>query len=70
MPSSVSKLEPAVVSVVAPEAGAAGIVFLQGVQVRRPSRIHVRVAASAALDISGVKVGGTAVVVGEGTMTL
>src|SRR5207248_3359144 len=48
------------------EAGAAAMVFLQGVQVRRPSRIHVRV-ASADGEISGVKVGGTAVVVGEGT---
>jgi trans-2,3-dihydro-3-hydroxyanthranilate isomerase len=45
------------------------IVFLQGVQVRRPSRLHVKVAGSPG-DISGVKVGGTAVVVGEGTMSL
>jgi trans-2,3-dihydro-3-hydroxyanthranilate isomerase len=45
------------------------IVFLQGVQVRRPSRLHVKVAASGT-EISGVKVGGTAVVVGEGTMSL
>jgi trans-2,3-dihydro-3-hydroxyanthranilate isomerase len=44
------------------------IVFLQGVLVRRPSRIHVKVAAAGG-EISGVKVGGSAVVVGEGTMT-
>src|SRR3954447_15647504 len=44
------------------EAVPAAMVFLQGVQVRRPSRIHVRV-ASADGEISGVKVGGTAVVV-------
>jgi trans-2,3-dihydro-3-hydroxyanthranilate isomerase len=52
-----------------PPAGAGSIVFLQGVQVRRPSRIHVRVAV-AGDDISGVKVGGASVVVGEGTMTV
>ena len=46
---------------------ATSIVFLQGVLVRRPSRIHVRVDGSAG-EISGVKVGGTSVVVGEGTM--
>ncbi len=50
-------------------AGAGSIVFLQGVQVRRPSRIHVKVAV-AGDDISGVKVGGASVVVGEGTMTV
>ena len=44
------------------------IVFLQGVLVRRPSRIHVTVAMQGA-EIRGVKVGGSAVVVGEGTMT-
>jgi trans-2,3-dihydro-3-hydroxyanthranilate isomerase len=48
---------------------AASIVFLQGVLVRRPSRIHVRVESSAG-EINGVKVGGTSVVVGEGTMTV
>lgn len=44
------------------------IVFLQGVLVRRPSRIHVKVTKGDA-EITGVKVGGTAVVVGEGTMS-
>jgi trans-2,3-dihydro-3-hydroxyanthranilate isomerase len=44
------------------------IVFLQGVLVRRPSRIHVKIEKMGA-DISGVKVGGSAVVVGEGTMS-
>jgi trans-2,3-dihydro-3-hydroxyanthranilate isomerase len=52
-----------------PPAGAGSIVFLQGVQVGRPSRIHVRVAI-AGDDISGVKVGGASVVVGEGSMTV
>jgi trans-2,3-dihydro-3-hydroxyanthranilate isomerase len=46
---------------------AGSIVFLQGVQVRRPSRLHVKVGMSGA-DVTGVKVGGASVVVGEGTM--
>jgi trans-2,3-dihydro-3-hydroxyanthranilate isomerase len=45
---------------------AATIEILQGVQVRRPSRIHVNVAMTGD-EVSGVKVGGGAVVVGEGT---
>jgi trans-2,3-dihydro-3-hydroxyanthranilate isomerase len=45
------------------------IVFLQGVLVRRPSRIHVKVTKSAE-TITGVKVGGSAVVVGDGTMSV
>ena len=43
------------------------IVFLQGVLVRRPSRLHVRVDGLGDA-VSGVKVGGAAAVVGEGTM--
>ena len=46
---------------------AAGIVFLQGVLVRRPSRIHVKIGMTGA-EVTSVKVGGGAVVVGEGTM--
>jgi len=45
------------------------IVFLQGVLARRPSRLHVRVAAAGG-EITGVQVGGAAVVVGEGTMSV
>src|SRR5262249_36875810 len=45
------------------------IVFLQGVLVRRPSRIYVRVGSSGG-DITSVKVGGSAVVVGEGAMSV
>jgi trans-2,3-dihydro-3-hydroxyanthranilate isomerase len=52
-----------------PPGSAGSIVFLQGVQMRRPSRLHVRVTA-AGDQISGVKVGGASVVVGEGTMTV
>jgi trans-2,3-dihydro-3-hydroxyanthranilate isomerase len=47
---------------------AGSIVFLQGVLVRRPSRLHVRATLSGA-EVTGIKVGGAAVVVGEGTMT-
>ena len=49
--------------------GAGAIIFLQGVQVRRPSRIHVRVTGSGD-EITAVQVGGSAVVVGEGAMSL
>jgi trans-2,3-dihydro-3-hydroxyanthranilate isomerase len=52
----------------APGNGAATIVFLQGVLVRRPSRLHVRVDRAGG-EMTGVKVGGSAVVVGEGTAT-
>ena len=44
------------------------IVFLQGVKVGRPSRLHVRVGTTGG-DVTSVKVGGPAVVVGEGAMT-
>jgi trans-2,3-dihydro-3-hydroxyanthranilate isomerase len=43
------------------------IVFLQGVLVRRPSRLHVRATMSGG-EVTGIKVGGSSVVVGEGTM--
>jgi trans-2,3-dihydro-3-hydroxyanthranilate isomerase len=43
------------------------MVFLQGVLVRRPSRLHVRATMSGA-EVTGIKVGGAAVVVGDGTM--
>jgi trans-2,3-dihydro-3-hydroxyanthranilate isomerase len=45
------------------------IVNAQGVLVRRPSRIHVRI-ASANGEITQVKVGGVSVVVGEGTASI
>lgn len=43
------------------------VLFLQGVLVRRPSRIFVK-ATLAAGDVTGVKVGGSAVQVGEGSV--
>lgn len=48
---------------------AESIVFLQGVKVGRPSRLYVRVSMTGG-DVTGVKVGGPAVVVGEGAMTV
>ena len=48
--------------------GESTIVFLQGVLVRRPSRIHVRIGKTGE-EITSVKVGGSSVVVGEGSMT-
>jgi len=51
-----------------PQTSANAIEFLQGVLVRRPSHIHVRISTSGG-DIASVQVGGLAVVVGEGTMT-
>ncbi|MBE3134722.1 MAG: PhzF family phenazine biosynthesis protein, partial [Acidobacteria bacterium] len=43
------------------------IVSLQGVQMGRPSRIHIAIEGTAA-DITRVRVGGEAVYVGEGTV--
>jgi trans-2,3-dihydro-3-hydroxyanthranilate isomerase len=52
-----------------PSERAGSIVVLQGVLARRPSLLHVRVEFTAG-DVSGVKVGGASVVVGEGTMAV
>lgn len=46
----------------------ASIVLLQGVLVKRPSRIHVNVTMNGG-DIARIRVGGPAVVVGEGRVT-
>jgi trans-2,3-dihydro-3-hydroxyanthranilate isomerase len=53
--------------VAAEQAGA--IVNAQGVFVKRPSRIHVKV-TSVKGEITQVKVGGVSVVVGEGTASV
>ena len=50
-----------------PPERAGSIEILQGVLVRRPCHIHVNVSMSGT-EVTGVKVGGGAVVVGEGTM--
>ena len=52
-----------------PAQRAGSIVNAQGVLVRRPSLIHVRVASTAG-EITQVKVGGVSVVVGEGTASV
>lgn len=48
---------------------AGSIVNVQGVLVKRPSRIYIRI-ATAAGEITQVQVGGTSVVVGEGTASV
>jgi trans-2,3-dihydro-3-hydroxyanthranilate isomerase len=48
---------------------AGSIVNAQGVLIKRPSRIHVKI-ASASGEITQVKVGGVGVVVGEGTASV
>ena len=48
---------------------AGSIINAQGVLVKRPSRIHIKV-ASAGGEITQVKVGGVSVVVGEGTSSV
>jgi trans-2,3-dihydro-3-hydroxyanthranilate isomerase len=45
------------------------MIFLQGVFAKRPSRLHVRALMTGA-DVTGVQVGGSSVVVGEGTMSV
>lgn len=50
-------------------ADAGTIVSAQGVKMGRPSRVHVRVEATSPADIRCVHVGGTAVRVGEGTIS-
>jgi trans-2,3-dihydro-3-hydroxyanthranilate isomerase len=47
----------------------ASMVFLQGVLAGRPSRLHVKVGMNGS-DITSVKVGGTSVVVGEGSVSV
>jgi trans-2,3-dihydro-3-hydroxyanthranilate isomerase len=46
------------------------MVSLQGVKMRRPSRIHMRITASGPNAITRVQVGGKAVRVGTGTIEL
>jgi len=53
---------------VVPESGWRDMVSLQGVKMLRPSRIHMRITATAPTSITRVQVGGTAVRVGEGTL--
>ena len=52
-----------------PPERAGSIEILQGVLVRRPCHIHANVTMTGA-EVTGVKVGGGAVIVGEGTMSV
>jgi trans-2,3-dihydro-3-hydroxyanthranilate isomerase len=52
-----------------PSSRADSMVFLQGVKAGRPSLLQVNVAMTGG-EVSGVKVGGAAAIVGEGTMSL
>ena len=51
-----------------PLAQAGAIVSAQGVKMNRPSRVHIRIDASAPDAITRVRVGGTSVLVGEGRL--
>jgi trans-2,3-dihydro-3-hydroxyanthranilate isomerase len=52
-----------------PPSAADRIVSLQGVKIRRPSRIHIAIGVEKG-EITRVRVGGTSVMVGEGTINL
>lgn len=54
---------------IVPLSAAQHIVSAQGVKMGRPSRLHVRVEATSPADITRVHVGGSAVCVGEGTIS-
>ncbi|MDH4064964.1 MAG: PhzF family phenazine biosynthesis isomerase, partial [Acidobacteriota bacterium] len=47
---------------------AGAIVSAQGVKMNRPSRVHIRIDATASDAITRVRVGGTSVLVGEGRL--
>lgn len=51
-----------------PLARAGAIVSAQGVKMNRPSRVHIRIDATAPDAITRVRVGGTSVLVGEGRL--
>ena len=52
-----------------PRDKAGSMTFLQGVLAKRPSRLHVRATLTGG-DVSAVQVGGSSVVVGEGSMSV
>lgn len=57
-------------NVVRPHSGIANIVVEQGIEIGRPSRIHVEVAVGNGGEITEVRVGGTAVTIMEGEVRL
>jgi trans-2,3-dihydro-3-hydroxyanthranilate isomerase len=52
-----------------PRSGANDIVSWQGVAMRRPSRLHIKIACDASGAITRVQVGGSSVLVSEGVLT-
>jgi trans-2,3-dihydro-3-hydroxyanthranilate isomerase len=53
---------------IVPLAQAGAIVSAQGVKMNRPSRVHIRIDATAPDAITRVRVGGASVLVGEGRL--
>lgn len=53
---------------IVPPARAGAIVSVQGVKMNRPSRVHIRIDATAPDAITRVRVGGASVLVGEGRL--
>jgi trans-2,3-dihydro-3-hydroxyanthranilate isomerase len=53
-----------------PESNWTSMVSLQGVKMRRPSRIHIRITARAPQAVTRVQVGGRAVKIGEGKIVV
>ena len=53
---------------IVPAEKAEAMVSLQGAKMGRPSHIHISIAIGKAGDIQGVRVGGEAVLAGEGTL--
>ena len=47
---------------------AANIISAQGVKMNRPSRIYIRIDGTSPTAITRVRVGGTSVLVGEGSL--
>ncbi|MBW8868581.1 MAG: PhzF family phenazine biosynthesis protein, partial [Acidobacteria bacterium] len=53
---------------IVPAEKAEAMISLQGAKMGRPSHVHISIATGRAGDIQGVRVGGEAVLVGEGTL--
>jgi trans-2,3-dihydro-3-hydroxyanthranilate isomerase len=57
-------------NLIRPHGGVASMVVEQGVEIGRPSRIHVQVTVGNGGEITEVRVGGTAVTIAEGEVRL
>jgi trans-2,3-dihydro-3-hydroxyanthranilate isomerase len=53
---------------IVPRKKAEGMISLQGVKMGRPSRIHISIGSSTSGEVTSVRVGGEAVLAGEGTL--